>query len=654
MRARLLVTVLAILLLMPVANARQDTPRSPRNASYVLDAKLDAVNHLVYGSGRLTWRNITTHPTSELRFHMYWNAWRDSSSSWMREQAMSASGTPTSRASEDAGFIDLTRLSMPSRDGQPAVNLLPLARYVAPDDGNLDDRTVLEVPLDRPIAPGETIDIDFGWNAHVPRTYARTGVIDRFFFIAQWFPKIGVLEDAGWNCHQFHASTEFFSDYGTYDVKLTVPTGWTVGATGRPQSSTANPDHTTTHRYVQADVHDFAWTTSPDLVEVTSRFEDRTLPAVDIRLLLQPEHRDQAERHIEAAKHALRIFGTWFGPYPYGHLTIVDPVTTVNAAVQGGDAGGMEYPTLITAGTRWITPWRSSSPAEVVIHEIGHQFWYGIVGTNEFENAWMDEGITTYATARAMDEAYPGRFIGTDRYFGGLVVWPYGDVRWSRDVQGNRLNRFRLAGAWDEQWRPSWRYWPGTASATTYARTALWLTALERMIGWETTQRVLSAFFTRGSFRHPAPEEFFATAADVSGRDLTDFFDVTYHSAAQFDYAVDRVTERTTEAGARDTTVIARRLEDGVFPVDVRVTFADGSSVTQTWDGHERWRAFHYRRGSSVTSVEIDPGRMLTLDRNVTNNSWTSTPRASEAATKWATRWLTWFENVLLTYAFFA
>src|SRR5262249_48609868 len=157
-----------------------------------------------------------------------------------------------------------------------------------PDDGNPDDRTVVEVPLDRPAAPGETVDVRIAWTSHIPRTFARTGAIGNFFFIAQWFPKIGVLEDAGWNCHQFHATTELFADCGVYDARLPVPSGWIVGATGVERDRQEGADGTTTHHFVQEDVHDFAWTTSPDFVEHRARFEHPTLPAVDMRLLLQP------------------------------------------------------------------------------------------------------------------------------------------------------------------------------------------------------------------------------------------------------------------------------------------------------------------------------------------------------------------------------
>src|SRR5207249_1361546 len=140
--------------------------------------------------------------------------------------------------------------------------------------------------LPEPIGSGAGATIEVGWTAHVPRTFARTGAIGNFYFVAQWFPKIGVLQEGGWNCHQFHSGTEFFSDYGVYDVSLTVPNGWIVGATGVQRARTDDGNQTT-HRYYQEDVHDFAWTTSPDYLERTARFEHASLPAVEMRLLLQ-------------------------------------------------------------------------------------------------------------------------------------------------------------------------------------------------------------------------------------------------------------------------------------------------------------------------------------------------------------------------------
>jgi aminopeptidase N len=511
---------------------------------------------------------------------------------------------------------------------------------------------VLRVPLDWPVAPGRAIEIDLAWTATVPRTFARTGRLGDYYFIAQWFPKIGVLEDAGWNCHQFHAATEFFSDFGNYDVTITVPSGWTVGATGRLESSAAAPGGRA-HRFVQEDVHDFAWTTSPRFVERQERFAEAGLPEVDMRLLLQPEHADQADRHFAATRAALKHYGTWFGPYPYSQITVVDPVTIFNADAQGESTGGMEYPTLFTAGTRWYVPWAGTQPESVTVHEAGHQFWYGLVATNEFEHAWMDEGLNTYSTARVLDTAYPGRFVAVSRYFGGLMTWAYDDVRWSRAIDGNRLDAYRPVASFDDQSTPTWRYWPGSASAITYNKTALWLATLERLLGWDTTRQILAAHFARGAYRHPTPEQFFAIANEASGRDLTWFFDAVHRSSASFDYGVADVTS-TSRDGRFEHVVAVRRHADGVFPVTVRATFADGTTADERWDGRERWRAFRFDRAAAIRTVEVDPERILLLDLNYTNNSWSGTPRGPEASAKWAMRWMTWVQELLLTYAFFA
>jgi hypothetical protein len=650
-RSRAATTALALVLVLsgPTAEGRQESPRSPRNASYSLRARLDPATRTITGTGALTWRNVSANPATELRFHMYWNAWRDRHSSWMREQSLGRNRTLADRPAEDRASIDLTSLRLRA----PAEDLLARARFIAPDDGNAEDRTVMAVPLARPVAPGDTIVVEFGWTARVPRTFARTGTLGSYFFIAQWFPKIGVLEDGGWNARQFHAATEFFADFGSYDVELTVPTGWIVGATGAERARVENSDGTTTHRYGEDDVHDFAWTTSPHFIESTRIFDEPGLPKVRMRLLLQPEHQAQADRHFSATRETLARFGRWFGAYPYTQLTIVDPVPVLNPAVQGGSTGGMEYPTLFTAGTRWFAPRRVPAPEGVTVHEAGHQFWYGVVATNEFDHAWMDEGLTTYATAKVMDDAFPGRFVAAERYLGGLIVWSYEDVVWSRDRDGNRLSSYRAAIPWDASSTPTWQQWPGTAGAATYDKTALWLTTLERKLGWDTMQRVLSTYFSRGAFRHPTPDEFFATANEVSGQDLTPFFDAVYRSSETFDYAVADVTTVALDSGSFDTTVVTRRIGDGIFPVDVRIAFTDGSEVVERWDGTGRWRTWRYRRTARPAQVEVDPGRVLALDLNVTNNSWTASPQAADAARALALRWWTWFDHVLLTYAFF-
>ena len=648
--------------LAPAAvDAIPDGARSPRNANYSIDVQLDPDARTLTGRAVLTWRNITSVSAPDLRFHLYYNAWRNSRSTWMRERALGRGPGITSRPEADWGWIAVTAVRLLGDTGPR--DLTDRLRFISPDDNNPDDRTVLLVPLPTAVAPGGTVNIEFEWSSRIPRTFARTGAIGDFFFIAQWFPKIGVLEDTGWNCHQFHASTEFFSDYGVYDVRIKVPTGWTVGATGILEEQRDNEDGTTTHRYVQEDVHDFAWTTSPDFLDLRERFQVAGLPPVDMRLLLQPEHEGQAARHFDATRATLEHYGRWFAPYPYEQITIVDPAWQSRT-------GGMEYPTLFTAGARWLAPPEVSQPESVTIHEVGHQFWYGVVGNNEVEHAWLDEGLNTYAAARTLEASFTPNRISR-RYFGGFVPFLFRDIAWSRATDGNRLAGYRQAARADAQQTATYQYWPGTAGVISYNKTALWLHTLERHLGWEQVREILSVFYQRWQFRHPRPEDFFAVASEVSGRDLSWYFDQVHGGTQTFDYAVQQVTSRSLrdrgfvdgdrgltfkepidDRGLTRTTVTVRRHGDGIFPVDVLVVFDDGETVREHWDGREPWRMFTYERAAHAARVHVDPDRVLLLDVDYANNSWTATPRAGTAATKWMLRWMIWLQDLMLTYAF--
>jgi len=647
------------------ASAPRPGALSPRNANYSIDVRLDHASRSLTGREVITWRNISGASTSELRFHLYYNAWKNARSTWMREARLGRRARAASPKTDDWGWIDVTAVRLATGDSAP-VNLSSQRRYISPDDGNVDDQTVLQVPLPAPVKPGDTVNIEVSWTSRIPRTFSRTGAIASYYFLAQWFPKLGVLEDTGWNCHQFHVGTEFFSDYGVYDVRMTVPKAWVLGASGREQSRTDNADNTTTLTFHADDVHDFAWTTSPDYIEHRARFEHATLPAVEMRLLLQPEHAGQAERHFDATRTALRYYGEWFGAYPYGYITVIDP------AWQSG-AGGMEYPTLFTAGSRWLAPAGVADPEGVTVHEAGHQFWYGIVGNNEFEDAWMDEGFNTFSTGRAIEAnpAYRVNYVA-QRYFGGFVPWVFKDITVSRDVDENGLSGYRASAESDAQSTPTYKYFPATGGGLSYSKTALWLHTLERYVGWPTLQRVMSTHFSRWQFRHPKPQDFFAVVNEVTERDMTWFFDQVYRSSLVFDYGigsigsepakgpgfVDRngkveLDENAGQAGPVRTTIIVRRYGEAVFPVDVQVVFKNGEKVRERWNGRGRWTAFTYERAVPAAYAVVDPERILLLDINRSNNSFTTTPVADAAARKWMLKWMVWLQDALATYSFF-
>jgi len=633
---------------LPRIESRPVTPRaqsfdqpapgalSPRNANYSIDVRLDHATRTLNGRETIRWRNISADTATELQFHLYWNAWRNAESTWMRERRMAGNREPTQ--SDAWGSCDVKTIRV------GGVDLTSSKRFIAPDDGNAADRTVMSVPLPAPVPPNETVEIELTWTSKVPRPFARTGYVGDYYFIAQWFPKIGVLEDAGWNTHQFHAATEFYADFGVYDVRLTVPAEWIVGASGRETSKANNGDGTTTHTYRGEDIHDFAWTTSPDFVEARQTFAHATLPKVDMRLLLRPEHRGQERRHFDATIACLRYYGEWFGGYPYGYLTIVDP------AYQS-DSGGMEYPTLFTGWSRWIAPRAVTQPESVTVHEAGHQFWYGIVASNEFEHAWLDEGLNTFSTARTVDRAFNPNYH-VRRYFGGFIPWVFYDIPVRRETDGNRLSGYRTVAEADAQSTPTFQYWPGSASAITYNKTALWLNTLERHLGWDTLRKAMSTYFHRWKYRHPKPDDFFQALNEASGRDLTWFFNEARGSNV-FDYGLQEFTSERVGDRFR-TIVVARRFGEAFFPVEVVTTFRGGAQVREHWDGRNRRQIYVYERPEQAVMAQVDPNRVLLLDVSYTNNSRVLAPRTDEATLKWSLKWMVWLQDLMLTYGFFA
>ena len=671
--------VLALLLGSSAAPslAQSDEPvRSPRNANYTIEVELLPGERMLHGRQTMVWRNIQRQPTRELWFHLYWNAWRNTRSTWMVEDSIR--GRSSNRQPEDGdwSYLEIDSARLLADPGWQETDLHPSLRFVSPDDENRHDRTVAVLTLPRPVEPGETIRVEMNWRAKIPRTFARTGFRGDFYFIAHWFPKLGVFEGDDWNCHQYHSATEYFSDYGVYDVSITVPDDYVVGATGRRTELTTNGDGTASHRFQQADVHAFTWTASPDFRTATDRLEVDDLPPVDITLLYQPEHARQVDRHLHATKAASSSTAAGTAP------TLTD-TSPWSIPAWGAGAGGMEYPTLFTAGTRWLNPFGGGSPEGVTIHEAGHQFWYGVVGNNEFEHAWIDEGFNSFSDARVYDVTYgPEHYV--KRYFSppgtnlrGFLPLLFEDLLQGRDVWGNRMSRFRDNATTEVMSHPTFRYFPSKAGHLSYTKTALWLSTLERYLGWETLQPIMATFYERFSFAHPTPGDFFSTVDEVSGRDMTWFFDRVYRSSSHFDYAIESVKSRPLELRGLEETpagpatrqhvsaaygesrtyrseIVVRREGDAIFPVDVLLVFDDGSEMRHSWDGKRRWTMLVEERPAKLAYAVVDPDRILLLDIDRTNNSRTLTPGDDFVATKLASRWIVWLQDFLLTFTFFS
>jgi hypothetical protein len=644
---------------------------SDRIVHYTIQARLDTATNIVHASEILTWRNTTGQPQTAFPFHLYHNAFKNNRTTVAKE-----GGWTFWREGWDsahAGYTNIRRVVWLAPLGE--VDLTDSFRYVQPDDGNPDDQTVCEIRTPYPIKPGRTLRMRIEFETKQPIPVSRTGAIRDYHFVAQWFPKIGVWWKGSWNCHQFHAHTEFFADYGVYDVTLTVPSRYIVGASGgAARSVTPNGDGTSSHRFVQADIHDFAWVTSPSM-NVSVRTFSHTRPEAnersdrhhalrDVRVILlwQPHHENLVDRYFDATFKALRCYGEWYGEYPYDAITVVDPAN-------GSASGGMEYPTLFTGGGSMLAPPEEGDPEGVTVHEFGHQFWYGMVGNNEFEEAWLDEGFNTYSTDRTVRQAWPA-FKSVRYYFAGMgadswvgIPWVFNDV----DEQGLTGDNtyLRRMGKADVMAQRGWEY-NGSYGLNSYTKPALSLMMLERLLGEELMYRVMRTYHFQYRFKHPTSEDFIRTVNTVTGKDYRWFFDNTWYSSNLFDYAVGSITNLRippaegvfTNNGVPDSahtsvpvpylcTVVVKREGEATAPVEVLIVLSDHSQRLEKWDGQGRWKKVEFLSPVPVERVIVDPDHKLVMDVDWTNNSRVMRPGGfrSLAARKYSANVLFWLQN---------
>jgi hypothetical protein len=326
----------------------------------------------------------------------------------------------------------------------------------------------------------------------------------------------------------------------------------------------------------------------------------------------------------------------------------------------------MEYPTFITAGTSLLMNYwpfsRIRAVEFVTVHEFGHQFWYAMVGNNEFEEAWLDEGINSYSTGRVLERAY-----GRDR---SIIDLPF--------VHLGERDALRLLNSPDQNLdailQRSWEYSPGMYPFFSYMKPELALFTLENLLGEKTMARVMRTFQERWRFRHPTSEDFFALASEVAGQDLSPFFDQVFRGSGVLDYEVESVSTReaATPAGLFDakgkrtelpakkaagapagrapdqyeSTVVVRRLGEVVLPVEVAFKFEGRPPERHRWDGRIPWKKFTFIRPERLEWAEVDPDRKLILDADWLNNARRVNPDRRAAAKLTAT-WMFWVQNLL-------
>ena len=650
--------------------AGNEATLSDRVVTYRIAAQLDATRHRVVGTEHLTWRNRSDQPVSRVYFHLYLNAFQNTGSIWFTERkALAADGGDKLPKSGEWGWIELN-------DVKQGVAVLHW-EFVHPDGGPDTDQTVARIDLAQPIAAGDTLALDIGFTSQLPRVLDRTGWWGDFNLVAQWFPKIGVLELAGergataprWNVHAFHFHSEFYADFGLYDVELTVPDGYTVGAVGEQQGKPQESHGKTTYHFVQGDVHDFAWVAAKGYQTLHGSWHGAGSPEVAVRVLYPPEYAASAAPSLRATTAALTYFSKTLGAYPYRTVTAVIPPYNASAA------GGMEYPTFFTAeGYRHVEPGTATQYGldMVNIHEFGHGFFYGILASNEFEEPFLDEGMNAYWDNRMLRDRGENLHLGSTwakRLGLSPAVGSFIASRW----------RAGLRHPVDPLGQNSWNRLSSRSYGTVYSRTAIAMHDLEERVGTAAMERGMREYYQRWRFRHPSAADLRAALADGTG-DAQAVNDIFSHYIYGTDFIDDRVSAVDTEevlppvgtfaeAGKRTLVTAAERgqhvakaggepngagttaggagggvpswrstvtvIRDGVsVPQLLRVHFADGSQRDVHWNDARRWARFEFAAPSKVVSAELDPNHAILLDGNKLNDSY-ATKSDGAAARRW-------------------
>ncbi|NBD27060.1 M1 family metallopeptidase [Paenibacillus glycinis] len=580
---------------------------SKRVTEYHIDVSLQENAHMLQGEQSVTWTNPGKQPVSEMYFHLYPNAFRSKNTTFMRE---SGGQLREDKATSDStGYMNL--LTLETTEGY---SLLPRLHYVQPDDGNPSDLTLAKLKLPTPVAPGKSVTLRMKFEVKLPEVFARMGYSGDFVMAGQWFPKLAAYETAGtrgrategWNAHQYHGNSEFYSDFGIYSVKINVPSTYKVAATGFQAKASIVDAGRRTYQFYADDVHDFGWSASPDFVYSEEPFSTEGVPGVRIKLYLDPLHAKYKDRYLHAAKSALAKYAQWYGAYPYTTLSVVVPPKG------GNGAGGMEYPTLVTAFSA-----ENDNPGydleRTVVHEIGHQYWYGMVASNEFEEAWLDEGFTSYAEDKVMESEYG--------------VAPNLPVEASYMTDPAPLKQL------------SWSYHDNSHYAeNVYIRAKLVLVGIEKQVGEATMRKIMRTYFQKYKFKHPSTADFQRVVETVTKTKWNDYFSHFVYGDEMADYSVASIHVTPVKQGGKteyENVVLVKKTGGSVGPVTVILHFADGTVMPKVWDAQDSHVQYKIVHGSKLLWAAVDPQNDNVLDNKHINN-FLKADLAEKTRTRWS------------------
>jgi hypothetical protein len=566
-----------------------------QKVDYKIDVTLSPIDSMLRGHLSFVYHNQSPDTLKEMYIHLWPNAYKNNQTAFARQKTQQSKTDFYEAEPEQRGFID---------------SLEFLINGVGTKWKLTDEIDIALIALSNPILPGQTITVSTPFLVRLPAVFSRMGVEDNIFCITQWYPKPAVYDVNGWNPMPYLDQGEFYSEFGSFDVSITAPSNFIIAATGDIQNPEEkewwkqrvnNPklNHPSnlpnkTLRFVQNNVHDFAWFAS-DKFQISHSEVYRKSHTIETWIFAPSDDTLERREGVNYINDAIRFYSDKVGEYPYNHATVV--ITPLKAG------GGMEYPTITNCG---------SIDKTTIVHEVGHNWFYGILGSNERNYPWMDESINTYYENRSQLEGQTlpkhASFISVLEKSGGEFT---SDDLFTPFEITDLLYQLQATKGKDQSGNlHSTAYTSGNYGSIIYAKIPKTFFYLQQYLGDSLFDAMMHAYYDKWKFKHPLPDDFKNHAASFTGKNLDWFFSNMLESDVKQDLSLAKI--KKTQSGYE---LKIKQNIDAPFSISALI----GDSVV-----HTQW----YPNAGNVAFPEVNANLIRvdafesTMDLHRNNNSY--------------------------------
>lgn len=558
-----------------------------QHQKYEIDASLDTANHRVTAFQKITFTNNADAPTKELYFHIY----------------------PHRKYSEReirflyryAGYFKVNPFPHGFESGDLKINSIKSAGGSLTYEIDGKDQTNLRVNLPVELNPGASVEVEIGFSVEIPHSYGRFGWNQNITSLVRWYPILSVYDKNGWHKYPYYIFHQpYFSEASLYKVNLKVAKDQVVAHTGVLKEQADNADGTKSLKIeTEYPVRDFSLGVSADYQIFTMEENGLTINSYYLN-----GDRHRAEQAAKFALELIKFHSERFGAYPYRSFNIVP-------AFLGH--GGCQSSNQIFIDTRvYKLPKFLERYFDFMIsHETSHQWFYNIIGSDEYQEMFVDEGMNSYWILQYLEHKYgpEAKVMLLPKSLGWLIPnFSFRATTASRYtyLAKNGLDR-PIIGSLSSFQEPS------SIFALTYGKGAYVLEMLKKQVGEDAFMRILRRYTTEFRFRNVSLGDFISLCSQESGRDLSWFFDQWLWTKKTCDYAVTAVDAKSV------------RLENKgaiEMPVKTRITYLDGTQGLDDWDGKGKYRVIRLEENRKIKRVEIDPDNTILLELDKINNNW--------------------------------